>query len=313
MKETKKHLIVRWELKFKPIHHAITVALQQKNNLDNIEIPRTQAGYVDLRGYSSPKQNRTGTTNKGQQKIYVESSLRIKKVFFNKVDFSYADLECCEFSNCYFNDCFFVQSRLVDTEFWGCEFSSIHFKKTNLADARFYANGLFFKKLKNNFKKVTFAEVNFSRGSFYNQQLNQVSINKCKTGSLIIDKCNLRDIQFSGRVFDLSIHESRSIKNIDLSKAEVDGLKLFKQPIEGFIFPVGEDYFLFNDMPKQLGQLKIPEGFSDVEIKIWNQIISIWTQYNDTVYFADINWLTSEEKVVGVKLLKELKKGCNRF
>lgn len=307
MKETKSYLKTRWQTELKEIGDLVTQELKHKGNLNRLKLPRTANSLIDLRGFSAPKKYTTEKSNSGRDKTYVSEGIRIKKMHFANIDFSYSDFEECEFFNCTFSGSKFDEARFVATNYWECKFHDIVFTKTDFGHSTFQAGGVIFKNIKDNFKNVTFELANFSEVNVHDQTFQACQFSSCKTGALILSKCILKDVSFSGTTRDLFFMESREIENVDFTDSILSGLHLEKQTLNGFHFPEGDTYYKFSNKSKELTNLKL-HPLTDEEKKLVDTIKFVWSRNNLETDFVDVNWLKEDEIETGKLIIKELKK-----
>ena len=309
MKETKTYLTERWNTELQMLGDSITHALRNKGDLTKIKLSRTSEGLIDLRGFSAPKQYATEKSSSGRDKRYVSEGIGIKNHRFEGIDFSYSDFERCEFFDCSFNRSNFREARFVATNYSACQFHDIEFVKTNFGHSTFKADGVISEKLKENFTRILFDNVNLSEVHMNDQTFENCQFSNCKTGVMILSKCVLANIKFIGTVKNLFIKESRKVDNVDFAKAIVSGLTLEKQSLDGFDFPDGDVYFRFKNKTKELENLKLRDKTTDEENKLIDTIKSVWTRNKLETDFVDVNWLEEDELEIGKLIIKELKKG----
>ena len=312
MKETKSYLKTRWQTELKAIGDLVTHEIKHKGDLNRLDLPRTANELVDLRGFSAPKKYTTEKSNSGRDKTYVSEGIRIKKMSFENIDFSYSDFEECEFYDCIFSRSKFDEARFVATNYSGCKFHDIAFVKTNFGHSTFQAGGIIFKKIKDNFKNVIFELANFSEVHVHDQTFQGCQFSSCKTGALILSKCILKDVSFSGTKRDLFFMESREIENVDFTDSILSGLNLEKHTLDGFHFPEGDTYYKFSNKSKELANLRL-HHLNDEEKKLVDTIIFVWSRNNLETDFVDVNWLKEDEIETGKLIIKELKKGDNKM
>lgn len=310
MKETKSYLKTRWQTELKVIGDLVTHELKHKGDLNRLDLPRTANELIDLRGFSAPKKYKTEKSNSGRDKTYVSEGIRIKKIRFENIDFSYSEFEGCEFFDCIFNRSKFDKARFVATNYWGCKFHDIAFTETNFGYSTFQAGGIILKKIKDNFKNVTFENVNLSEVHVHDQTFQGCHFSSCKTGALILSKCILKDVSFSGTTRNLFIMESRQVENVDFTDSVLSGINLQKQTLNGFNFPEGDTYFKFSNKSKELANLRL-NHLTDEEEKLVDTIKFVWSRKNLETDFVDVNWLKDDEIETGKLIIKELKKGDN--
>jgi|GEM_PF-3528698 len=308
MKETKSYLKTRWQTELKAIGDLVTHELKQKGDLNRLDLPRTANELIDLRGFSAPKKYTTEKSNSGRDKTYVSEGMRIKKKRFENVDFSYSDFEECEFFDCIFSRSKFDEARFVATNFWGCKFHEIAFAKTNFGHSTFEAGGIIFRKIKDNFRNVKFEHANFSEVHVHDQTFQDCHFSSCKTGALILSKCILKDVSFSGTTRDLFFMESRQVENVDFTDSVLSGLNLEKQTLNGFHFPEGDTYYKFTNKSKELANLRLQDHLTVEENKLVDTIKFVWSRNNLETDFVDVNWLNEDEIETGKLIIKELKK-----
>lgn len=311
MKETKSYLKTRWQTELKAIGDLVTYELEHKGDINKLDLPVTVDELIDLRGFSTPRKYTTEKSNSGRDKSYVAEGIRIKKMRFENIDFSYSDFERCEFFNCIFSGSKFAESRFVATNYWGCKFHNIAFSKTNFGNSTFQARGIIFKKIKDNFKNVTFEDANFSEVHVHDQSFQDCRFFSCRTGALVLNKCILKDVSFSGTTKDLFFRESRQVENVDFTDSVLSGISLEKQTLNGFHFPEGDTYYQFTNKSKELANLRLQDHLADEEKKLVDTIKFVWSRNNLEIDFVDINWLKEDEIKTGKLIIKELKKGDN--
>jgi uncharacterized protein YjbI with pentapeptide repeats len=307
MKETKSFLKKRWQADFKAIYDLVLYELMHNGELTKINLPKTQDGLIDLRGFSTPKEYTTEKSNSGRNKTYVSEGIKIRKINFEGVDFSYSNFERCEFFDCRFAGSTFFEARFFATNHWSSKFQEITFRKTNFSSSSFQSNGILFKSIVDNFTNVDFNGVNFSEVNVHNQAFNNCQFIDCQTGRLVLDQCVFSDIVFNGDVKNIFIKRSRKVKNFDFGNSSLIGLNLHEQALDGFRFPNGNTYYRFDHKSKELARLK-RDQLTDEENKLLDIIKFVWSRNKLETDFVDVNWLKNDEIETGKLIISELKK-----
>lgn len=284
----------RWTTDWQPHAVMLMSLLQSRKSLSESNWPYTINGKLDLRGYTVPKDPLT------------QLGPRFQKLKFIHVDFSNSEWEGTEFLDCHFEDCNFDSARLFDARFHGCTFNALHFNRTNFGAASFSTSMAFFSRRKLNFKDVSFEKCNLSRVLVSGQGMENCTIKDCKTGGLTFHQCKLDNITFSGVIHNLDLDENKA-RQVDLRDCVLRDVSFSRQPLDGFLLPEGDDYYIFRDLVEDEIAWLQSQPMTEEERKVFDTLAFVWTHDKKRERFASINFLDPEEQEAGKRLLQMLK------
>lgn len=299
----REQLISRWDNEWKPIQEKVTHALLNKKSISKLELARTEAGLIDLRGYSAPKTLSNHVSRKGNKSQYVSEGVRIKNQSFEKTDLSHSDFEMCHFFKCHFRDCVLDKARLREIKFWGCTIENTSLHQTDFGYSSFVTNNILFPERIINLRNLVFDHCNLSEVHLSGQGLQDCHFMDCKTGMFMLNDSRLERVRFTGKVKNLYFDASK-IKEVDLREAVLSGIQFKKQKLDGFLFPSGDTYYMFTNKTEELTGLQAEKG----EEELLGTLKDIWLRDNLEVDFVDINWLNEDEIEMGKSFLKALKR-----
>ncbi|MEO9544744.1 MAG: pentapeptide repeat-containing protein [Crocinitomicaceae bacterium] len=252
------------------LKNTITASLKS-GRLNPKNLPKTDEGLAELRGYSAPKEYGEHQSNAKRTVRYVRASIRIKKQNFQGFDLSLANFEKCDFWNCQFTNSKYFKTRLKACSFNSCHFSDIVFESTDLAHCTFGKDIFRFKT--SELERVVFQNSNLSKLNFIKVILKFCTIDSCKTGSLIIANSDINGLKFEGDLKDVFIQENKNIENINFDKANVAGLQVrgtLENQHELLQSVAFKDYF-FTAL-KRLGSAKLDLSDIDLEYEIFEEL-----------------------------------------
>lgn len=139
---------------------------------------------------------------------------------FKNIDFSDCRLKNVDFINCSFESCNLPNMDICEKLISRCEFinsSLVGFSviESNLKDVSFYNSNISYMNMSSKLKNVSFTNSNMTGARLFENEFNNV----------IIDKCNLTDAE---------IYKTK-LNNMDLSNSVLNGINADLESIKGVI------------------------------------------------------------------------------
>ena len=137
---------------------------------------------------------------------------------FKNIDFSDCKLKNIDFINCSFESCNLPNMDICEKLISRCEFinsSLVGFSviESNLKDVSFYNSNISYMNMSSKLKNVSFTNSNMTGARLFENEFNNV----------IIDKCNLTDAE---------IYKTK-LNNMDLSNSVLNGINADLESIKG--------------------------------------------------------------------------------
>ncbi len=145
---------------------------------------------------------------------------------FENININEQQISSIEFDNCAFKSCSFSKStfaycKFTECIFENCDLSLLNIKGSVFNDVKLIdtkAIGINWTSASNPFE-INLNNSDISMSSFYNFDLRQAKIIKCKAHDVDFGKTNLEKVDFKDTDLKGSMFGDTNLKNTDLSKA----------------------------------------------------------------------------------------------